>query len=60
MKSFEATVRSKHQVMLSQPRLPTVLGTAMLALREAKVKITDSLAAQLDTTYKNVNELISN
>ena len=60
MKSFEATVRSKHKVMLSQPRLPTVLGAAMLALREAEVKITDSLVSQLGTTYKNVNELLSN
>jgi hypothetical protein len=46
--------------MLSQPRLPTVLGAAMLALREAEVEITDSLVSQLDTTYKNVNELLSN
>ena len=60
MKSFEATVSSKHKVMLSQPRLPTVLGAAMLALREAEVEITDSLVSQLDTTYKNVNELLSN
>jgi hypothetical protein len=37
-----------------------VLGAAMLALREAEVKITDSLVSQLDTTYKNVNELLSN
>jgi hypothetical protein len=46
--------------MLSQPRLPTVLGAAMLALREAEVEITDSLVSQLDTTYKNLNELLSN
>ena len=60
MKSFEATVRSEYKVMLSQPRLPTVLGAAMLALREAEVEITDSLVSQLETTYKNVNELLSN
>ena len=60
MKSFEATIRSKHKVMLSQPRLPTVLGAAMLALRDANVEITDNLVSQLETTYKNVNELLSN
>ena len=60
MKSFEATIRSKHKVMLSQPRLPTVLGAAMLALRDADVEITDNLVCQLETTYKNVNELLSN
>jgi hypothetical protein len=46
--------------MLSQPRLPTVLGAAMLALRDANVEITDNLVSQLETTYKNVNELLSN
>ena len=45
--------------MLSQPRLPTVLGAAMLALREAGGEITDPLVEQLDTTYKNVDELVS-
>ena len=60
MRSFEATIRSKHKVMLSQPRLPTVLGAAMLALRDADVEITDNLVSQLETTYKNVNELLSN
>ena len=43
--------------MLSQPRLPTVLGSVMLALREAGVEITDDLVNQLDATYRNVDEL---
>ena len=43
--------------MLSQPRLPTVLGSTMLALREADVEITDALVDQLDSTYRNVDEL---
>ncbi|MBC8243596.1 MAG: hypothetical protein H8E20_04315 [Verrucomicrobia bacterium] len=60
MSAFEETVRGKFKVMLSQPRLPTVLGTAMLALREAGVDITDPLVEQLDTTYRNVDELVSN
>jgi hypothetical protein len=32
----------------------------MLALRDADVEITDNLVRQLETTYKNVNELLSN
>jgi hypothetical protein len=59
MTSFEETVRGKFSVMLSQPRLPTVLGAVMLALRDTGVEITDTLVEQLDTTYKNVDELVS-
>jgi N-acetylglucosamine kinase-like BadF-type ATPase len=59
MKSFEATVRRAFKIMLSHPRLPTVLGAVMLALREAKVEITDTLVTQLETTYKNIDELVS-
>jgi len=59
MNAFEETIRGEFRVMLSQPRLPTVLGAAMLALREAGVEITDPLVEQLDTTYKNVDELVS-
>ena len=59
MKAFEETMRGKFSVMLSQPRLPTVLGTVMLALRDTGVEITDTLVGQLDTTYKNVDELVS-
>ena len=32
----------------------------MVALREAGVDITDPLVEQLDTTYRNVDELVSN
>ena len=32
---------------------------AQLALRDADVEITDNLVHQLETTYKNVNELLS-
>jgi len=39
--------------------LPTVLGSAILALREARIEITDSLVEQLDTTYRNIDELVS-
>ena len=56
-KAFEETLRSKYTVMLSQPRLPTVLGSTMLALREAGVNITDELVEQLDATYRNVDEM---
>lgn len=56
-KAFEETLRDRFQVMLSQPRLPTVLGSVMLALREAGVEITDDLVNQLDATYRNVDEL---
>ena len=59
MKAFEEAMRGKFSVMLSQPRLPTVLGTVMLALRDTGVEITDTLVGQLDTTYKNVDELVS-
>ena len=56
-KAFEETLRDRFQVMLSQPRLPTVLGSVMLALREDGVEITDDLVNQLDATYRNVDEL---
>ena len=56
-KAFEETLRERFQVMLSQPRLPTVLGSTMLALREASVEITDKLVDQLNSTYRNVDEL---
>jgi len=46
-------------VMLSQPRLPTVLGSAMLALRDAGVEITDKLVSELETTYKNIDKRAS-
>ena len=59
MKAFEGTVRGKFSVMLSQPRLPTVLGAVMLALRDTGVEITDTLVEQLDTTFKNVDELVT-
>ena len=59
MKAFEEAMRGKFSVMLSQPRLPTVLGTVMLALRDTGVEITDTLVGQLDTTYKNVDKLVS-
>ena len=59
MKAFEETIRGKFKTMLSQPRLPTVLGAAMLALRDAGVETTNTLAEQLDTTYKNVDDLAS-
>ena len=60
MKAFETTVRRAFKIMLSHPRLPTVLGAVMLALREAKVEITETLVAQLETTYNNVDELAFN
>ena len=56
-KAFEETLRDRFQIMLSQPRLPTVLGSTILALREAGVEITDELVAQLASTYRNVDEL---
>ena len=59
MGAFEKTVRAKFKLMLSHPRLPTVLGSAILALREAGIEITDSLVEQLDTTYRNIDELVS-
>ena len=59
MKAFEGTVRSRFKVMLSQPRLPTVLGSAMLALRDAGVEITDKLVSELETTYKNIDKRAS-
>ena len=59
MEAFENTIRAQFKVMLSQPRLPTVLGAAMLALRESGAEITDELVSQLETTYKNVDDLAS-
>jgi len=59
MSAFEKTVRAKFKLMLSQPRLPTVLGSVILALREAGVEITDPLVEQLDKTYRNIDELVS-
>ena len=59
MEAFENTIRAQFKVMLSQPRLPTVLGAAMLALRESGVEITDELVTQLETTYKHVDDLAS-
>ena len=59
MKAFEDAIRARFKVMLTQPRLPTVLGSAMLALRDAEVEITDKLVSKLETTYKNVDELVS-
>ena len=56
-KAFEETLRDRFQIMLSQPRLPTVLGSSILALREAGVEITDELVDQLASTYRNVDEL---
>ena len=56
-KAFEETLRDRFQIMLSQPRLPTVLGSTILALREAGVEITDELVDQLASTYRNVDEL---
>ena len=59
MEAFEETIRGKFKAMLSQPRLPTVLGAAMLALRDAGVETSNTLVEQLETTYKNVDELVS-
>jgi hypothetical protein len=59
MKAFEDAIRTRFKVMLSLPRLPTVLGSAMLALRDAEVEITDKLVSELETTYKDVDEFVS-
>ena len=57
IRDSEETLRDRFQIMLSQPRLPTVLGSTILALREAGVEITDELVDQLASTYRNVDEL---
>ena len=56
MKAFEETIREKFRVMLSQPRLPTVLGATLLALQDAGVDTTSTLIEQLETTYKNIDQ----
>ena len=56
-KSFEKTLRDRFQIMLSQPRLPTVLGSTILALRESNVTITNDVVNQLTKTYKEVDEI---
>jgi len=60
MKAFEETIREKFRVMLSQPRLPTVLGATLLALQDAGVDTTSTLIEQLETTYKNIDQPASN
>ena len=56
-KSFEKTLRDRFQIMLSQPRLPTVLGSTILALRESDVHITNDVVNQLTKTYKEADEI---
>ncbi len=56
-KAFEKTLRDKFEIMLSQPKLPTVLGTTILALRESGVSITDKIVSKLDKSYREVDEL---
>lgn len=56
-KAFEKSLRDKFQIMLSQPKLPTVLGSTILALRESGITITSEIVDKLTKTYTEVNEL---
>ena len=56
-KSFEDTLRDRFHIMLSQPKLPTVLGSVIIALRDSGVTIDSHLVAQLNKSYYEVDEL---
>ena len=56
-KSFEDTLRDRFHIMLSQPKLPTVLGSVIIALKDSGVTIDSDLVAQLNKSYCEVDEL---
>ena len=56
-KSFEDTLRDRFHIMLSQPKLPAVLGSVIIALKDSGVTIDSDLVAQLNKSYCEVDEL---